>query len=155
MFNHEPDDYRCPFCALLAGAETEVNSKADIVRQTELATALICPRFWPNNSGHVLVIANAHYENLYDLPPEYGHAVHDLVRETAIAIRSAYDCEGTSVRQHNEPAGYQDAWHYHVHVFPRYQDDELYNTRPLPGFATADQRRPYAERLRPAFGALS
>jgi histidine triad (HIT) family protein len=36
----------------------------------------------------VLVVPNAHYENLYDLPAAYGHAVHDLVREVAIAIQS-------------------------------------------------------------------
>ncbi|GAB3432107.1 HIT family protein [Flindersiella endophytica] len=155
MFNHAPDDYLCPFCARLAGAEDELGTQADIVRQTSLATAFVCPRAWPNNVGHVLVIPNAHHENIYDLPPEYGHAVHDLVRETAIAIRSTYDCDGTSVRQHNEPAGNQDVWHYHVHVFPRYQDDELYSTPPLPGFLTAVQRRPYAERLRLAYGLSS
>jgi histidine triad (HIT) family protein len=153
VFNHEPDGYRCPFCAIVSGVESEVNSKADIVRQTELATALVSPRMWPKNRGHVLVITNAHHENLYDLPAAYGHAVHDLVRECAIAIRSVYDCDGTSVRQHNEPAGNQDAWHYHVHVFPRSQDDELYNTPPLPGFVPAEQRHPYAERLRQALDA--
>jgi diadenosine tetraphosphate (Ap4A) HIT family hydrolase len=34
--------------------------------------------------------------------------------------------DGTSTRQHNEPAGNQDVWHYHEHVFPRYDGDELY-----------------------------
>jgi histidine triad (HIT) family protein len=31
-------------------------------------------------------VPNAHYENLYDLPSPYGHAIHDLAREVAIAI---------------------------------------------------------------------
>jgi DNA-binding transcriptional LysR family regulator len=61
-----------------------------------------------------------HYENLYHLPTVPGHAVHDLVREVAIAIRQTYGCQGVSTLQHNEPAGNQNAWHYHVHVFPRY-----------------------------------
>ena len=62
-----------------------------------------------------------------------------------------YDCAGTSTRQHNEPAGYQDAWHYHVHVFPRYPGDNLYNTRHLESPATAAQRAPYIQRLRAHF----
>lgn len=67
---------------------------------------------------------------------------------TAIAIRQSYRCDGTSTRQHNEPAGNQDVWHFHVHVFPRYAGDRLYATKPLKGFVTAERRRPYAERLR-------
>jgi histidine triad (HIT) family protein len=148
MFNHAPEDYDCPFCRLIRGGEDALTSQADVVLRTEHALAFVASRWWPNNRGHVLVIPAAHYENLYDLAPEYGHAVHDVVRQVAIAIRSTYDCAGTSTRQHNEPAGYQDAWHYHVHVFPRYPNDRLYNTLPLPTPATPAQRAPYAATLR-------
>jgi len=55
------------------------------------------------------------------------------------------------VRQHNEPAGNQDAWHYHVHVFPRFAGDDLYHTRPYPRFVDPERRRPYAVRLREYF----
>jgi histidine triad (HIT) family protein len=74
--------------------------------------------------------------------------VHDAVREIAVAMRTAYGCEGISTRQHNEPAGGQDAWHFHVHVIPRYDGDDLYGSKPLPGFATGEQRRVYADKLR-------
>ena len=115
--------------------------------------AFICARWWPNNRGHVLVVPTEHHENLYDLPPYAGHAVHDVVREVAIAIRQTYGCDGVSVRQHNEPAGNQDVWHYHVHVFPRYDGDELYATPPLAEIATDAERAPYARRLREYFGS--
>jgi histidine triad (HIT) family protein len=74
MFNHEPDDYRCPFCRLVAGGEDERRTQRDVVRRAELATAFVSPRCWPNNHGHVLIVPNAHHENLYDLPRRYGHA---------------------------------------------------------------------------------
>jgi histidine triad (HIT) family protein len=153
MFNHQPDDYVCRFCRLVAGGEDEqqVNTERDIVRRDVLATAFVSPRWWPNNHGHVVVIPNAHHENLYDVPSRYSHAVHDLVREVAIGIRQTYGCDGTSVRQHNEPAGNQDVWHYHVHVFPRYAGDDLYVSRPYPEFVTVEQRRPYADKLREHF----
>ncbi|TDU91639.1 histidine triad (HIT) family protein [Kribbella voronezhensis] len=47
--------------------------------------------------------------------------------------------------------GYQDAWHLHVHVFPRYADDNLYNTRPLATPATPNERAPYSHKLRRYF----
>ena len=152
MFSHQPPDYQCPFCRLLGGGESVANRQHDVVRRTQLATAFISPRWWPRNLGHVLVIPNAHHENLYALPSAYGHAVHDLVQELAIALRSTYGCEGVSTRQHNEPGGNQDVWHYHVHVFPRYADDRLYESRPYPELVTPEQRWPYAERLRRYFG---
>jgi histidine triad (HIT) family protein len=153
MFNHEPEGYQCPFCRLIAGGEDDLTTQRDIVLRHERALAFVASRWWPNNRGHVLVVPAAHHENLYDLPPEYGHAVHDVVREVAIAIRRTYGCAGISTRQHNEPAGYQDAWHYHVHVFPRYVDDNLYTTRHLAQPATAEDREPYVRRLREYFAA--
>lgn len=148
MFNHAPAGYRCPFCFLLGGRETAANTRRDVVHQTDLATALISPRWWPNNRGHVVVVPNQHHENLYDLPVECGHAIHDQVRMIAIAMRGTYDCDGISTRQHNEPDGDQDVWHYHVHVFPRYRGDRLYETKPDAEFATGAQRWPYADKLR-------
>ena len=152
MFNHEPEGYRCPFCRLLAGGEDKVNSQRDIVCRTDDAAASISPRWWPNNHGHVLVVPTAHHENLYDLPDRYGHAVHDVVRRVAVAIRNTYGCDGVSTRQHNEPVGNQDAWHYHVHVFPRYEGDNLYGSRPYEQFVSAEQRWPYADKLRGYLG---
>ena len=148
MYSHEPADYDCPFCGLIAGRFDGINSAQDVVRQTETALAFVSPRWWPNNHGHVLVIPSKHQENLYDLEPAYGHGVHDLSREVAIAIRATYGCSGTSVRQHNEPDGNQDVWHYHVHVFPRYANDHLYGSQPEPGFVSQERRLPYAEKLR-------
>ncbi|MFE6862274.1 HIT family protein [Nocardia sp. NPDC057668] len=152
MHNHEPAGYDCPFCFLLAGGETPLDTPRDIVLRTAHATAFTASRWWPNNHGNVLVIPNAHHENLYDLPAEYGHAVHDVVREVAVAMRATYGCAGVSTRQHNEPAGGQDVWHYHVHVFPRYHGDDLYMSRPLPGFVPGEQRWAYTDKLRDYFG---
>jgi histidine triad (HIT) family protein len=150
VFNHEPAGYECPFCRLVDGDEGPINVQADVVARTDLALALISPTWWARNQGHALVIPAAHHENLYDLPAVSGHGVHDLVRRVAIAVRQSYACDGVSLRQHNEPAGNQYVWHYHVHVFPRYTGDNLYATRSEPGFVSPDLRRPYAERLRSA-----
>lgn len=54
------------------------------------------------------------------------------------------------IRQHNEPAGNQDVWHLHVHVFPRYEGDDLYRSG-APSFAGEDERLPYSTRMRQWF----
>lgn len=150
MFNHEPTGYRCPFCLIAAGGGDGINDPRTVVARTDLALALITPKWWPNNHGHALVVPTGHHENLYDIPKDAGHAVHDLVQVTARAMRRSYGCAGISTRQHNEPAGYQDIWHYHVHVFPRYENDRLYLSLAEHEQPTLEERIAYADKLRAA-----
>jgi histidine triad (HIT) family protein len=147
MYTHAPSSYRCPFCLVAAGCEDPAvaTRQADVVLRRDLALAFIAADWRPNNPGHVLVIPTLHYENLYALPFEAGAQIQAVVREVALAMKRAYGCAGVSTVQHNEPAGNQDVWHYHVHVFPRYPDDDLYRSPKRP--TTPDERAPYAEWL--------
>ncbi|MGY0237120.1 HIT family protein [Longispora urticae] len=149
--SHAPVGYECPFCLLVAGEVTSLTTQRDVIRRTTGATAIMSPHWWPNNHGHVLVVPNAHHENLYDLPPEAGHAVSDLVREMANAVRHSYGCAGVTVRQNNEPAGDQDVWHFHTHVYPRYPGDELFRAGTRPRLMPTGDRWSYADRLRARF----
>ena len=151
MYNHAPRGYVCPFCLVAAGAENEhvITLRDDVVYRDEDITAFVPAGCWRNNKGHVLIIPNLHYENIYDLPLDLSAKIHAFEREVAIAFKKVYNCDGVSSRQHNEPFGMQDVWHYHLHVFPRYEGDELYKTdrEAFP----AEERRGYAERLREFF----
>lgn len=148
MFNHAPEGYVCPFCRIASQSwSDELQTRAsDVVWRDDGVTAFVASHQWPNNHGHVLVIPNAHFENVYDLPLEAATAIHACVRSVALAMKATYGCDGTSTRQHNEPAGNQDVWHHHVHVFPRYAGDDLYGTRRAP--MAAEVRAGYAVRLR-------
>lgn len=150
--SHEPEGYACPFCRLESGDFNEWNQLSDLVGVTERAYARIAPKWWPANPGAVLVIPRRHVENLYTLSSEDGQAVWDLTQRVSLAIRSSYDCPGTSIRQHNEPAGSQDVWHLHVHVFPRYLDDDLYKRHDEARWVPTAARAVYGERLREELG---
>lgn len=130
MTTHAPSNYACPFCAIVSGVEEAgvLTTQSEIVLRMDNVTAFISSHQWPNNPGHVLVVPNEHFENLYDLPDRYGEPLLRVARYVALAMKEAYRCHGTSTRQHNEPAGNQDVWHYHLHVFPRFQNDNLYKT---------------------------
>jgi histidine triad (HIT) family protein len=148
VFNHEPADYRCSFCAFLRGEWDDFNAPTDLVAKGELSFARIAPKWWPGNPGSALVIPIGHYENVYDIPADVGHAVWDLTRRVAVAMRETFACEGISTRQHNEPSGDQDVWHLHVHVFARTAGDQLYRRHGEASFVPAQERLPWAERLR-------
>lgn len=141
---HEPLHYECPFCALVRGDDLPAprTTRAEVVLREPEVLAFIASVQWPNNRGHVVVIPARHFENLYELPDHLGAPLLSATRRLAMALKSAYGCPGTSTRQHNEPAGNQEVWHYHVHVLPRYAGDELYGSRRAP--------IPVAERVRQA-----
>jgi histidine triad (HIT) family protein len=149
VFNHEPPGYECSFCQILSGEENEWNTQTDVVYRDDRTCAFVNAMWWPNNAGHVLVVPTEHIENIYDLPGDLAASVHETARKIAIAFKETYGCDGTSTRQHNEPGGNQEVWHFHVHVFPRYEGDGLYGGRRRP--TTPEERLPYAERLRDWF----
>ncbi len=151
MFSHAPGDYDCPFCRLVNGGGDPngvYNVPEDVVYRDERVTAFINARWWENNPGHVVIVPNPHFENIFDLPPDYAAAIHRAAQKVARAFKTAYRCEGISTRQHNEPAGNQEVWHYHLHVFPRYTKDRLYTSPPR--LTRPEERWPYAELLRAA-----
>jgi histidine triad (HIT) family protein len=120
---HEPEGYECPFCRIAAG-----HLPGRVVHRTEDVMVLVNIKWWPNNPGGLLVVPVKHHENVYELPPDLGMGIQWAVRAAAKALKSAFACDGVSTRQHNEPAGNQDVWHHHTHVFPRWHGDDLYKT---------------------------
>lgn len=148
MYNHAKEGYICPFCLLVQGIENEHNAikQTDLVFQNDKVTAFIGLRSWPNNPGHVLIIPSEHYENIYDLPINISTEIQQTVRAISLAMKAAYLCDGVILIQRNEPAGGQRAWHYHLHVIPRYQNDnwDINQRQPYP----PDVRAEYARKLK-------
>lgn len=157
MHYHAPEAYDCPFCHVVRGVPRPLpyTQPEDVVLHNELVTAFISSCWWPNNPGHVVIVPNEHFENLYELPAVYGAAIHETSRVIALALKAVYGCDGISTRQHNEPGGGQDVWHYHLQAFPRYVGDDLYLLTPERRTTTPEERRPYAERLRAYLAASS
>ena len=151
MYNHAPDHYIFPFCQVAQGIENQFihTKQSDIIYRDEYITAFINAGFFENNKGNVIIIPNDHYENIYDLPDDISAKIHKLEREVAIALKEVYQCDGVSSRQHNEPYGNQEVWHYHLHVFPRYKDDNLYSSGRM--YSKPEERIQYADGLKEYF----
>ena len=127
--SHAPAGYVCPFCGLVNGDVADPNNRcalSDVIYQDdELIVFTAADGFGPR-AGHVMVCPTEHYEALYHLPDRVLMRISLMVREVAFAMKRAWNPEGISTRQHNEPSSNQHVWHYHLHVFPRYANDMLY-----------------------------
>ena len=152
MYSHAPERYSCPFCAYVRGESDDRVGPEHVVERTSATLTFVSPKWWPNNGGALLVIPVDHLENLYAVPDALGAPMQRATRRAGLALKAAYGCDGVSTRQHNEPAGNQDVWHYHVHVFPRYANDGLYGSRGA--WAGREDMTHRADLLRAAYSQL-
>ncbi|NQY58330.1 MAG: HIT family protein [Ilumatobacteraceae bacterium] len=144
VVSHAPTGYDCPFCRNISDGTSKY--PLEIIYRDADVFVKMNPNWWPNNPGNVLVIPTTHYENLFELSTSVVPAIHRAAWASAVAMKRAYRCDGISTRQHNEPAGNQDVWHFHLHVFPRWNGDDLYRTEGAP--ASAGELRDRAAQLR-------
>lgn len=149
MYNHAPENYVCPICLGINGIENEntLIKQSDIVYRDNLVTALINSFFIKNNPGHVIVVPNKHFENIYDLPLEYSQRIFEVAQKIAIIMKKTYKCDGITTLQNNEPAGNQHAFHYHLHIFPRYTNDNLHQNIMDKKIATQEEKLDYARKI--------
>ena len=73
----------------------------------------------PRSPGHTLVIPKAPARNILDISPEDFAHVARAAHRIARAAMTAFDADGITVQQFNEPAGGQVVFHLHMHVMPR------------------------------------
>ena len=74
----------------------------------------------PRGEGHCLVIPKTAARNILDVAPDSLAAVAATMQKLARAVVKAYDADGVTVQQFNEPAGGQVVFHLHFHIIPRF-----------------------------------
>ena len=77
------------------------------------------------NPYKVLIIPRDHIENLYDLSETDTARIFQVTVKVARAIRKVSGCEGLNLVQSNGCAGQQDVFHFHLHLIPRWQGDDI------------------------------
>lgn len=79
----------------------------------------------PRCQGHTLVIPKSPSRNIIDASPEQMAACMRTVQTISRAVMQAFDAQGVTIQQFNEPAGGQVVFHLHFHVLPRWDGIKL------------------------------
>ena len=108
----------CIFCRIVAG---EIPS----YRVAENETTLAFLDIEPAAKGHTLVISKQHAADLLDSAPADVAAVAQMVQQVAQQIEAALQPDGLNILQNNRPPAGQVVMHYHVHLLPRWIDDNV------------------------------
>ncbi|HSH43203.1 MAG TPA: HIT family protein [Arenicellales bacterium] len=119
----------CIFCKIVAG---EVPSFKVYEDEHTLAFMDINPA----NRGHALAIPKTHSPNLYETPDESLAVTIATARKVARAVQKTVNPDGMNLVQANGPGAAQSVFHLHLHLIPRFMDDNLmlnWGVEPVPG----------------------
>ena len=106
----------CLFCKIIRG---EIPSYT--IYEDEIAKAFMDIN--PVTNGHSLIIPKKHYDNIYDIEPDELLHMQKVAKILMKEYKEKLGAEGFTLVQNNELG--QEVKHYHLHLMPRYQDDQL------------------------------
>ncbi len=79
----------------------------------------------PASKGHALILPKQHFANLYEIEEETLASAMLLAKKMAAAITKALGCDGFNIVQNNGTSAGQTVFHFHVHLIPRYENDDV------------------------------
>ena len=79
----------------------------------------------PANAGHSLILPKNHFANLFEIDDATAAKVMPLAKKVASALKAELNCDGVNVVQNNGTSAGQTVFHFHVHVIPRYDNDNV------------------------------
>jgi len=107
----------CRFCQIAAG-----DRPAYVLSEDERTIAFLDKQ--PAVTGHSIVIPRTHEEGVLTIDEPTSRAVFETVRQVASALETALEADGFSVFHTTGPL-VGTIEHAHVHVVPRFTDDEV------------------------------
>ncbi len=111
-------DADCIFCKIIAG---EIPSFKIYEDDDTFAFMDINPA----NEGHALVIPKEHAADVHAVSEAAIAATVVSAKKVAAAIDKTLQPEGLNLLQCNGPAAAQSVMHFHMHVLPRKNGDDL------------------------------
>jgi histidine triad (HIT) family protein len=108
----------CVFCQIVAR-----EASAHIVAEDDLTVAFLDRG--QATEGHTLVVPRSHASDLWDVSEEDAAAVMVMAKRVAHMLERQLAPDGLNLVQSNRAAGWQDVFHFHLHVIPRWSGDGL------------------------------
>ena len=111
-------DENCIFCKIANG---EIPS-ATLYEDEDFRVIL---DLGPASKGHALILPKEHYKDLYELDDEVAAKALVLAKQMITKMTAVLGCEGYNVVQNNGELAGQTVFHFHMHLIPRYKNDNV------------------------------
>ena len=107
----------CIFCKIIAG---EIPS-SKVYEDEQILAFLDISQVTP---GHTLVVPKEHFRNMLEMDGEAAGQLFACIPTIARKVMKATDAKGMNIINNNEEIAGQTVFHTHVHLAPRYTEDD-------------------------------
>ena len=77
----------------------------------------------PATRGHALLLPKNHFANLFELDDETAQKAILVAKKMAGKMKDVLGADGFNLVQNNGEAAGQTVFHFHMHLIPRYEND--------------------------------
>lgn len=108
----------CIFCKLANG----VIPAATIYEDEDFRVIL---DLGPAAKGHALILPKEHYADIYELSDELAAKALVLAKKIISNMTEILGCDGYNIVQNNGASAGQTVFHFHIHLIPRFENDNV------------------------------
>ncbi len=106
----------CLFCKIVAGEIPSNTIYEDDIVKVFLDIS-------PVSTGHCLIVPKKHFKDLEEIDLETLKHINTVAKKMLVVLKEKLHCDGLTLVQNNGLG--QEVKHYHLHLIPRYTDDEI------------------------------
>ncbi len=106
----------CLFCKIVAGEIPSNTIYEDNIVKVFLDIS-------PVSTGHCLIVPKKHFKDLEEIDLETLKHINTVAKKMLVVLKEKLHCDGLTLVQNNGLG--QEVKHYHLHLIPRYTDDEI------------------------------
>lgn len=108
----------CVFCKIIAK-----EFPAEILYENDSAIAILDVN--PIHYGHALVIPKSHHKDFLEVPEEQLPGIMHAVHVVSHALVKSFELKGFNFFSNNGTVAGQSVFHFHIHITPRYANDNI------------------------------
>ncbi len=108
----------CIFCKIVEG-----EIPAYKIYEDEKTVAFL--DIFPRALAHTLVVPKKHYETLDEMESDDLKALIEAVKNVAKLLKKKLNAQGYNIVSNNGRASGQEVMHVHVHILPRFENDNI------------------------------
>lgn len=108
----------CVFCNIISR-----KIPAEVLFENEQVLAVLDIN--PIHYGHALIIPKHHCKDFLDLPEETFHSILQAAQIVTRALVHSLKLQGYNLFSNNGTSAGQSVFHFHLHITPRYSDDNI------------------------------
>ncbi len=108
----------CIFCKII-----NKEFDANIIYEDDYIIAFLDK--FPSSLGHTLIVPKKHVSNIFELDNDTGNKIFSKAIDISKKMKKVLNINDINILQNNGVLASQTVFHFHMHIIPRYENDDV------------------------------